>query len=79
MRDETVRKKLGLAIRQVRRKRRISQEALAKRARLNRSYLTGVETGKRNPTLQTISRLAVALGVPIADFFRVRRSKPHRN
>ena len=75
MRDEVVRKEVGLAIRHLRLERGLSQEALAKSARLNRTYMSGVESGKRNITLQTVTRLAEALGVPIADFFPVRDSK----
>lgn len=66
-----MRKHFGLAIRELRRKRGISQEALAKAAQLSRTYLTEVETGRRNPTLNNISRLADALGVPIRRLFRV--------
>ena len=70
MRDETERKHFGLAVRQFREERGLTQQALAKAARLNRTYLTGVETGTRNVTLQTMSRLADALGLAIAEFFR---------
>lgn len=65
-----VKKRLGSAIRELRRERGVSQESLARKARLARTYLIGVETGDRNPTLQNISRLANALGVPIADLFQ---------
>ena len=71
MRDEAVAKQFGLAVRELRRKRGFSQEALAKAARLSRPYLTGVETGRRNLTLSNIARLAAALGVPIRRLFPV--------
>ena len=64
MSDEDVAKQLGLAIRELRRKRGFSQYALAKAAHMSRTYLTGVETGRRNPTLYNISRLADTLEVP---------------
>jgi transcriptional regulator with XRE-family HTH domain len=64
-----VKRRFGMAIRQLRQERGVSQESLARKARFARSYLTGVETGDRNPTLQNISRLAEALEVPIADLF----------
>jgi len=35
----------------------------------SRTYVTGVEAAQHNLTLQTISRLADALGVPVCDFF----------
>ena len=65
-----VKRQFGSAIRQLRRERGVSQESLARKARLARTYLTGVEMGVRNPTLQNISRLANALGVPIAELFQ---------
>ena len=54
----------GLAIRQQREKQRLSQEELAERAGLHVTYLSGVETGKRNPTWTVIVALAEALDVP---------------
>jgi transcriptional regulator with XRE-family HTH domain len=64
-----VKKQVGLAIRHLRIKRGLSQEDLAKNAGLSRTFLTGVETGTRNLTLQTMSRLAEALGVGVGEFF----------
>jgi transcriptional regulator with XRE-family HTH domain len=73
MSDEDVAKQFGLAIRELRRKRGFSQAALAKAVPMSRTYLTSVETGRRNPTLYNISRLAAALGVPIRRLFPVAR------
>lgn len=41
----------------------ISQEELAQRAGLHRTYISDIERGARNPTLKTLSRLAVALEI----------------
>ena len=41
----------------------MSQEQLARLAKIHRTYLSGVETGTRNPTLEVVERLAKALGV----------------
>lgn len=41
-----------------------SQEELANRAGIHRTYIGGIERGERNPTLTMIHRLAIALGVP---------------
>lgn len=48
----------------------LSQEALALRAGVNRSYYASLEAGRRNPSLETICRLAVALGCDTADLVR---------
>src|SRR5438105_8533965 len=47
----------------------ISQEELAERASLHRTYITDVEAGKRNPSLASIQRLATALGAPLSAVF----------
>jgi len=45
----------------------ISQEELAERADLHRTYVADIERGGRNPTLLTIKKLAKGLGVSAAD------------
>ena len=47
-----------------------SQEALALEAGINRTYIGSLESGERNPSLENITRLAVALGVDAADLVR---------
>lgn len=61
-----VRKKLGSKVQRLRRDLGVSQEELADRAGLHRTYVSGVERGVRNPTLTVIEKLAQALGVTIA-------------
>ncbi len=56
----------GQAVRDRRRKLGLSQEELAWRAGLNRSYVTDVERGARNPSLATIDRLSQALQTPLS-------------
>ena len=53
----------GAAVRRLRERQGWSQEALAGRANLNRSYLGEVERGVVAPSLQTIEKLAAAFGV----------------
>ena len=62
-------KAFGAAVRLFREKSGISQENLAERADLDRTYVSGVERGVRNPTLRIIEKLAVALGVSNAKLF----------
>jgi len=53
-------------VRRVRREAGLSQEELAHRAGLDRSYMSSIERGAQNPGLIAASRIAVALDVPIA-------------
>ena len=54
---------LGNAIRQLRGGLKISQEELADRSGLHRTYLGGIERGERNPSYTNILRIAEALEV----------------
>jgi len=54
---------LGRAIRELRRGAGISQEGLADRSRLHRTYVGGIERGERNVSFGNLLKLANALGV----------------
>jgi transcriptional regulator with XRE-family HTH domain len=54
---------LGRAIRELRRSAGISQEGLADRSRLHRTYVGGIERGERNVSFGNLLKLANALGV----------------
>ena len=56
-------KKIGLNIRQARKKKGMSQESLALAADLDRSYVGSVERGERNISLKNIVLLARALKI----------------
>lgn len=58
---------LGKAIRQLRRERTLSQEALAYRAGVTSGTLSLIERGLSNPTWGTTKGIALALDVSIAD------------
>ena len=53
----------GRRVREFREQLGISQEALADKAELDRTYVSGVERGKRNVGLRNIHKIATALGV----------------
>lgn len=56
----------GSRLRAVRVEHQVSQEALAELADLDRTYISLLERGKRNPSLVCVSKLAQALGVTIS-------------
>ena len=58
-----LRVQLGINVQRIRRERGWSQEELAFRASLHRTYISGVERGVRNPTISVVGRLAEALQV----------------
>lgn len=60
----------GARVRELRTGRGRSQEDFAHRANLDRTYVSGIERGTRNPTLDIIHRLAQTLDVPAADLLR---------
>jgi two-component system response regulator len=60
---------LGVAIKTERSVLGISQEQLAERAGLHRTYVSDVERGMRNPSIATVERLAEALELPISALF----------
>ena len=62
-----VRVRVGLNVQKARRAKGVSQEELAHLARMHQTYLSGVERGKRNPSIMVLDRIAAALGLDIAD------------
>jgi transcriptional regulator with XRE-family HTH domain len=63
----------GQAVRRHRELLRLSQEELADRATLDRTYVSGVERGVRNPTLEVMQRIASGLGADLDVIFATAR------
>lgn len=61
--------KVGARIKEIRAEQGISQEKLALKADIDRTYLAGVEQGKRNPSIKSLEKIIVALGIIFHDFF----------
>jgi transcriptional regulator with XRE-family HTH domain len=62
-----LRQQVGSNVRRIRRELGISQEELAFRSELHRTYISGVERGIRNPTIIVLGRIADALDVAPGD------------
>lgn len=60
---------VGLRIKELRKKMGLSQEKLALKAEIDRTYLAGVEQGKRNPSLRSLEKILLALDISFHDFF----------
>lgn len=65
--EDAVLRRFGGRVRHVRLQRNLSQEALAEKADLDRTYIGGIERGERNPSLKNVERIAHALGVTISE------------
>ncbi|AKV65850.1 MAG: helix-turn-helix transcriptional regulator [Microcystis sp. M54BS1] len=64
-----IKHRFGKAIRRRRRELDLSQEILAEKAELHRTYISSIELGKCNVSLENIEKLAKALDISIADLF----------
>ena len=60
-------KKLGDNIRRIRLAKDMTQGDLCRKLGLDRAYMSNVESGKKNPTLSTIEKIAKALAVKAKD------------
>ena len=62
--------RFGNAVRKLRTQNNISQEDFADMCGLHRTYISDIELGKRNVSLENIERIATALNIPLSDLFR---------
>lgn len=67
--------KVGQRIKELRKELGLSQEKLAYEAEVDRTYVTDVENGRRNVSLEILERLVKALRVSFADFFDAKEFK----
>ncbi|GEM_PF-446771 len=57
----------------------LSQEELAVKAKLHRTYISDIERGIRNFSVKTLSRIAISLGLPAADLVRLAEERLRAN
>ena len=65
-RDRTL-TNFGRNLARIRAEKSLSQDTLAEKADLDRTYVSGIERGVRNPGIKSVLRLARALGVSVGD------------
>lgn len=63
-------KKLGENIRRIRLAKDMTQGDLCRKLEVDRAYMSNIESGKKNPTLSTIERIAKALRVSIEELMQ---------
>lgn len=64
-----IREQFGNRLMAFRKDRKMTQERLAELSELNRPYISAIEQGKRNVSLEVIAQLAKALDIKISQFF----------
>jgi len=67
-----IQKQFGDRVRELRLSKGLSQEELAFRVNIHRTYIGGIERGERNPSLKNIAAIANALGVTLSELFSFR-------
>ncbi len=67
---ENAKRRFGARLREIRKAQKLSQEKVALKAGIDRSYLGMIERGESNVSLINIHRIAAALGVEPVELFR---------
>lgn len=70
VKGKTTKKTFAEVLREVRQEKGLSQEALADRAGLHRTYISQVERGLKSPSLRSLEQIAQALGMPPSALLR---------
>lgn len=68
MKTESI--KLGKNLKSIRMSKAISQVDIARSLMVSRGFISNIESGKTNPTLSTIARLAKAVGVSVIELMK---------
>jgi transcriptional regulator with XRE-family HTH domain len=70
---EELSKLIGIKIRDLRHQKDITQEALAYMADVDRTYMNGIENGRRNISIVVLNKLVKAFGISLGEFFMDER------
>lgn len=66
---DTITKLVGTRIRGFRKEQRLSQEELAEKCSLHPTYIGQLERGEKNPTIESVMKIANGLAIPIDQLF----------
>ena len=64
-----IKEKVGQRIKELRTKQGLSQEEFAFKCDLDRTYITSLERGKRNISLENLEKIAKAFNTTLSEFF----------
>ena len=70
-----IKQTLGKRVKELRDLLKLSQEALADKAELDRTFINHVENGRRNISIDNVQKIVHALEISIADFFNTNEFK----
>ena len=62
---DEISQKFGTNMKKIREAKKMSQGDICRALEVDRAFISNLESGKRNPTLATIKRIADALGVSV--------------
>lgn len=65
-----IKKKIGLRIKELRTKKKMTQEGLAWEADINRTFMNHVENGRKNVSVETLEKIVKGLKMDFAGFFK---------
>ncbi len=70
-----IKSKVGQRIKELRHSLKLSQEALANKSDVDRTYMTDVENGRRNISIEVLEKIIAALEVSFSEFFNSKEFK----
>jgi len=70
---------VGAALKALRQQAKLSQEELAHRATLDRTYISGIERGRRNPSVASLQLIVAALDLSLDKLFIKARQLADRD
>ena len=65
----TIQQKVGITIKELRKERGMSQETFAYESGIDRRYMSDIENGKRNISIDILERIVDKLGIRLSDLF----------
>jgi transcriptional regulator with XRE-family HTH domain len=66
----SIQETFGLNVKRIREQKGWSQDLLSEKSLLHRTYISGIERGIRNPTIEIVAQLSNALNVSISELFK---------